>query len=131
MAEQVLDYPMKKEDCQPGQDSIQPVKCRRLRRHDIQVGENVADSEKMDIKKESLDWHSFWLKVKQEVKEEVQSMDDERLKESGFTKEEDAGVCKVEAGTAVKLEHAESSHQAGHECWQPKLHECLLCLLPV
>ncbi|CAJ1409465.1 unnamed protein product [Effrenium voratum] len=110
---------MKKEDCQPGQDSIQPVKCRRLRRHDIQVGENVADSEKMDIKKESLDWHSFWLKVKHEVKEQVSSMDDESLKRGGFTKEEDAGVCKIEAGTAVKVEHAESSHQAGSEAIVP------------
>ena len=132
VAEQVLEYPIKTELCQPGQDSIQPVKRRRLRRHDLQVGRNVADaSGKIHMKKDVLDWHSFWLKVKHEVKEQVRSMDDESLKRGGFTKEEDAGACKVETGTAVKAEHAESSHQAGHESWQPKLHECLLCLLPV
>ncbi|CAJ1457804.1 unnamed protein product [Effrenium voratum] len=77
----------------------------------MQVGENVADSRKIGIKEEGLDLHSFWLKVKQEVKEEAQSMDEDILKGGGFTKEEDAGVCKIETGTAVKVEHAESSHQ--------------------
>ena len=128
-----LESPIKKELCQPGQDCVQPVKRRRLRRHDMQVGENVADSRKIGIKEEGLDLHSFWLKVKQEVKEEAQSMDEDILKGGVFTKQEDVGVCKIETGTAVKVEHAESSHQAGHECWQPKLRdrsrECLLSTL--
>ncbi|CAJ1409464.1 unnamed protein product [Effrenium voratum] len=120
VAEQVLEYPIKTELCQPGQDSIQPVKRRRLRRHDTQVGRNVADaSGKIHTKKDVLDWHSFWLKVKHELKEQVRSMDDESLKRGGFTKEEDAGVCKVETGTAVKAEHAESSHQAGSAAIAP------------
>ena len=111
-----LEYPIKKELCQPGQDSVQPVKRRRLRRRDMQVGGRNVEK--------GLDLHSL-LKVKQEVKEEAQSMDEDILKGGGFRKEEaDAGVCKIETGTAVKVEHAESSHQAGHECWQPKLRDC-------
>ena len=101
-----LESPIKKELRQPGEDSVQPVKRPRLRRRGLPVGQNVADAfGKIGMKEEGLDLHSFWLQVKQEVKEEAQSMD------------------KIEAGMVVKEEHAESSHQAGHECWQPKLRD--------
>ncbi|CAJ1409460.1 unnamed protein product [Effrenium voratum] len=60
--------PIKKEQSRsPGQDSLQPVKRRRLRRHDMQ-GQNVGEA---CIKSEGLDWHSFWQKVKQEVRTEA------------------------------------------------------------
>ena len=128
-----LESPIKKELCQPGEDSVQPVKRRRLRRHDMHVGQNVAAAcGKIETKEEGGDLHNFWLQVKQEVKEKAQSMDEESLMEGCFTK--DAGVCKIEAGMAVKEEHAERSHQAGHE-WQPKLRlherdrECLFATL--
>ena len=107
--------PIKKEQSRsPGQDSLQPVKRRRLRRHDMQ-GQNVGEA---CIKSEGLDWHSFWQKVKQEVKEEERSMDAESMK--GAKGETGAGFCKAESGRAAKVEHAESGHQAGHDC-QPKL----------
>ncbi|CAJ1409463.1 unnamed protein product [Effrenium voratum] len=97
-----LESPIKKELRQPGEDSVQPVKRPRLRRHDMQVGQNVADAcGKIGMKEEGLDLHSFWLQVKQEVKEEAQSMD------------------KIEAGMVVKEEHAESSHQVASEAVAP------------
>lgn len=76
-----LELPIKQEQCQPGRDSVQPLKRRRLRRHDAHVGEACGKS---DTKQERLALHSFWLKLKQEVKEEAQSMNAKHMKEGGF-----------------------------------------------
>ncbi|CAJ1404146.1 unnamed protein product [Effrenium voratum] len=99
-----LECPMKKE-----QSHFPPVKRRRLRRHDSEVG-RIVGCIKSEMKEESLDLHSFWAKTKEEVKEEARAMDAESLK-GGFMKGEAVGFCKVEAGTVAKVELAESGHQ--------------------
>ncbi|CAJ1417442.1 unnamed protein product [Effrenium voratum] len=60
----------------PTQESgcSQPVKRRRLQRHDVQVSQSMgAICKKEENKEAGLDLHNLWLKIKMEVKEEVKT----------------------------------------------------------
>ncbi|CAJ1345935.1 unnamed protein product, partial [Effrenium voratum] len=84
----------------PTQESgySQPVKRWRLWRHDVQVSQSMgAICKKEENKEAGLDLHNLWLKIKMEVKEEIETMDG-RNPEGGLkeVKTEPTG-CKVKA----------------------------------
>ncbi|CAJ1417441.1 unnamed protein product [Effrenium voratum] len=84
----------------PTQESgySQPVKRRRLWRHDVQVSQSMgAICKKEENKEAGLDLHNLWLKIKMEVKEEIEAMDG-RNPEGGLQEAKTEPTdCKVKA----------------------------------
>ncbi|CAJ1409454.1 unnamed protein product [Effrenium voratum] len=112
----------------PTQESgCQPVKRRRLQRHD--ASQSLGDI----CKDEGREGDNFWLKVKMQVKEEVEAMDTERKvkTESSFSTTAGDDGKSMKRQPRVKVEQRQSDEKAAMVKAKPVLLEETVCQLPL